>query len=226
MKIDRLYNYWRSSSSWRVRIALAHKGLDYEYVSVHLVDEGGKQNEDWFKAMNPMAQVPVLEFTHHDQTVHLGQSMAILEFLEEMVPQPALLPHDPLLRARARQMAEIINAGTQPLQNLKVIQRLRDEMGADWKGWCQDAIMSGLASFEAMARLSEGDDERSALFSVGERPSFADLCLIPQLYNARRFSCDLSGFTRILAIEERCNELEAFQLSHPDRQPDAATSGP
>jgi maleylpyruvate isomerase len=211
----KLYGYWRSSSSWRVRIALAFKGLDYEYAAIHLVDQGGIQHTDEHRARNPMEQVPVLEVETPDGQRPLGQSMAILEFLEEEHPEPALLPEDRFLRARTRQLAEIVNSGIQPLQNLSLLQRLGRSFEVDARAWCAPFIADGLRAFEELAEETAGD------FSVGDRPSFADICLVPQMYNARRFEVDMSQMGLLLDIERRCLALEAFEAAHPDQQPDA-----
>jgi maleylpyruvate isomerase len=211
----KLYGYWRSSSSWRVRIALAHKGLEYEYLPVHLVKDGGEQHQEAFKRLNPMGQVPLLVVDVDGVPHAIGQSMAILEYLEERYPASPLLPKGLVQRARARQLAEIVNSGIQPLQNLKVIQKLRDELGQDAKTWCAEAIVEGLAAYETLARPWAGT------YSVGDEVSFADLCLVPQLYNARRFGVDLEPYPTVLGIEAACLNLEAFEASHPDRQPDA-----
>lgn len=158
MKNVKLYNYWRSSSSWRVRIALHLKGVDYEYVPIHLVEEGGKQHTEWFKAMNPMEQVPVLEVELESGKIYLGQSPAIAEFLEEVVPEPSIFPGGTLDRAYVRQLGEIVNSGIQPLQNLTVIQRLRDQMEYEsWKTWCQHFIRSGLEKYETLLLTTAGD---------------------------------------------------------------------
>ncbi len=208
----KLYGYWRSSSSWRVRIVLTHKGLTYDYAAVHLRD--GVQRESWYRELNPAEQVPLLEVEIDGQTRRVGQSMAILDLLEQLHPQPALLPADPFLRARAIQLAEIVNSGTQPLQNLRVIQKLK-ALDQDAKAWCQDAISSGLGAYEASMRDVTGR------FSVGDAPSWADAMLVPQLYNARRFSVDLALFPNILRVEANCLALEAFNLTAPERMPDA-----
>ncbi len=205
----KLYNYWRSSSSWRVRIALNFKGLDYEYIPVHLVKDGGEQRLDWFAQKNPAKQVPLLEV----DGIALSQSMAILDYLEQRHPDPTLLPEDAYMRAHAIQLAEIINSGTQPLQNLLVIQKFKAQ-GWDAKLWCQEAIIAGLAAFEATL-------EHNGDFCVGQSPTWADLCLIPQLYNARRFEVDVSQWEKISAIEERALAHPAFAAAHPDKQPDA-----
>lgn len=216
----KLFSYWRSSSSWRVRIALAFKGIDYAYEAVHLVQNGGEQHADSYRARNPMKQLPTLEISTKGGTQHLAQSMAILEYLEETHPEPALLPADPFLRARARQLAEIVNSGIQPLQNLHLMQRLKASFEVegepvDARKWCAPFIADGLKAYETLAAETAGK------FSVGDNLSFADLCLIPQLYNARRFSVDLSAYPLLLQIEQNCQALDAFKESHPDAQPDA-----
>lgn len=206
----KLFTYWRSSSSWRVRIVLELKGLDYEYVPVHLINNGGEQKSIEHLAKNPMAQIPVLEVGD----VYISQSVAIFEYLEEMFPDTPLLPEDPVMRAYVRQLAEIVNSGTQPLQNLAVIQRLKG-MDIDPKPWCQHFIREGLLSFQKLSKASGGT------FSCGDEPTWADACLIPQLYNARRFDLDFSEFEYLSEIEERCSQLEAFSKAHASRQPDA-----
>lgn len=212
----KLYGYWRSSSSWRVRAGLEAKGLEYEYVAVHLVEDGGQQHADDFVARNPMHQVPLLEAEVGGERHRIGQSLAILEFLEEMAPLPGILPADPVERALCRQLAEIINSGTQPLQNLAVIQHLRDELGVDHVAFCQRYIRKGLLAYQATL------PEHAGPFSLpGMMPTVADMCLVPQLYNARRFSLEMSEFPRLLEIEARCMSHPAFERSHPDQQPDA-----
>lgn len=212
----KLYSYWRSSSSWRVRTALAFKDIDYEYVAIHLLEDGGIQHSEAHRSRNPMEQVPVLEVDIDGTTRHLSQSMAILEFLEELEPRPALLPEDTFLRARSRQLAEIVNSGIQPLQNLLLLQRLKESFDVHPRTWCAPFIDEGLRAYEALAEQTAGR------FSVGDEPTIADLCLIPQLYNARRFEVDMSDMELLLSIEENCLELDAFQKAHPDQQPDAA----
>lgn len=208
----KLYGYWRSSSSWRVRTVLALKGVEYDQEPVHLVLEGGQQHSAAHRARNALAQVPVLEL---DDGRHLTQSMAIMEYLEEAHPAPAVLPEDPFLRAKARQLAEVVNSGIQPLQNLALLLRLKADFDVDARAWCAPFIREGLVAYDAMAAELPGG------FSVGDAPSLADVCLVPQLYNARRFSVSLDDLPRLLEIEERCMALEAFQAAHPDQQPDA-----
>ena len=210
-----LYGYWRSSSSWRVRVALELKGLPYDNRPVHLIRDGGQQHVPAFGRKNAMNQIPVLEITDGPEVHHVSQSLAIMEFLEQRHPQVALLPGDALERAHVRQLSEIINAGTQPLQNLAVIQALRDELGQDHVAWCQRWIAKGLEAFEATLKAHDGS------FCAGATPTMADACLIPQLYNARRFNLDLSQYPRLLRIEQACASLPAFERAHPDAQPDA-----
>ncbi len=214
----KLYGYWRSSCTWRVRIALELKGLSYEVVPVHLIKDGGQQRAEGFRKLNPLAQVPVLE-VEDDGIQHLSQSLPIIEYLDERFPDPRLLPGTARHRARIRQLAEMVNAGTQPLQNLGVLGQL-SEVGAGEhkKAWAQHFIATGLAALEQASRQSAG------AFLVGDAPTLADLCLVPQLYNARRFDCELSAYPTLLSVESACEALDAFQKAHPDVQPDAERS--
>lgn len=217
----KLYTYWRSTSAWRVRIALAWKGVAHEAEAVHLVKDGGAQHTDTFRALNASEQVPVLALDDVDATgrpLHIAQSMAIIEYLEERFPSPPLLPADPWLRARARQLAEIVNSGIQPLQNLTVTDRL-EAGGGDAQAWRHHFISRGLAALEHTATVTAG------AFLVGDAPSVADVYLIPQLYNARRFSLDLTSYPTLTRVEAACEALPAFQTAHPDAQPDAPHSG-
>jgi maleylpyruvate isomerase len=207
----KLYNFWRSSASWRVRIGLAWKGLSYEYVPIHLVRDGGEQHGEAYRAVNPMEQVPTLEL---DDGRRLSQSLAILEYLEETVPEPPLLPREPYLRAKARQLAEIVNAGIQPLQNTDTQAQLKSR-GVDEKEWVRYFQARGLGALEASARATAGR------FLVGDAPSLPDLCLVPQLYHARRFHIDVAQWPLLVRVEEACMALEPFQIAHCDRQPDA-----
>ncbi len=211
----KLLGYWRSSASYRVRIALHHKGVPFEYVSVHLVKDGGEQFRDDYRAKNPMAQVPTLEVEEAGVVHRLGQSLPIIEWLEERYPDPPLLPADSFLRARSRQLAEIINSGIQPFQNLSVLRFVKAELGGDEQAFARRFIEKGLAAFQAVAEPAAGR------FSVGDAPTVADACLVPQLYAARRFGVDLSPFPLLVRIEEQCASLAAFQAAHPDRQIDA-----
>ncbi|MEZ4316017.1 MAG: maleylacetoacetate isomerase [Myxococcota bacterium] len=205
----KLYGYWRSSASWRVRIGLNLKGVAYTYVAVNLL--ASEQKADTHAERNPMRQVPVLEL---DDGTRLTQSLAILDWIDHTQPGPGLYPTSPLDRARAITLAEIVNAGIQPLQNLTVLGKLT-ALGADPKAWSRDAIQTGLEALQAAAAPS------ARAFLVGDQPSVADICLVPQLYNARRFDCDLDRLALLTAIEARCAALPAFQAAHPDQQPDA-----
>jgi maleylpyruvate isomerase len=215
MKNLRLYSYWRSSASWRVRIGLNLKGLKYEYTAVHLLQDGGQQHSDAYRALNPMRTVPTLEWTAEDGSVRrLSQSLAILELLEASRPTPAFLPKDLYLQGKARMLAEMVNSGVQPLVNLSVLQRIKDELKGDDKAWAAYWIARGLEAVEGAVKSTAGR------YCVGDEVSLADICVIPQLYGARRFGVDLAPYPTVLRIEAACNELPAFQAAHPDRQPD------
>lgn len=215
MKDLRLYSYWRSSASWRVRIGLNLKGLKHEYVAVHLLQDGGQQHAEGYRALNPMRTVPTLEWTAGDGTVRrLSQSLAILELLEATCPTPAFLPKDAYLAGKARMLAEMVNSGVQPLVNLSVLQRIKDELKGDDKAWAAYWIARGLEAVEAAVKPTAGR------YCVGDEVSLADICVVPQLYGARRFGVDLAAYPTVLRIEAACNELPAFQAAHPDRQPD------
>ena len=204
----RLHGYWRSSSTWRVRIVLDEKGIEYEPVPVNLLH--GSHSEPEYLARNPMGQVPALEL---DDGRMLTQSVAILEYLEQVHPSPPMLPAEAVERARVRAMVEIVNSGVQPLQNLAVLKAL-DTLGADRKQWSTRWIDKGLAVLESMA-------SEHGPWLVGSGPTFAEACLIPQLYNARRFGMDVAQYPRLHRCEAACMERPAFQSSHPDQQPDA-----
>lgn len=210
----KLYSYWRSSASWRARIGLALKGVAYEYVAVNLLKDGGEQHGDAYRAVNPMQQVPTLVL---DDGRHISQSLAILAYLDETIASPPLLPADPYLRARARQLAELVNAGIQPLQNTGPLRELKAR-GVDDKAWAQHFIARGLDALE----LSAG--ETAGAFLVGDAVTMADVCLVPQLHNARRFGLDPARWPLLARVEAACARLEPFQSAHPDRQPDAVQS--
>jgi maleylpyruvate isomerase len=212
-----LHSYWRSSASHRVRIGLGLKRLAFEYVSINIL--AGAQKADAYRAKNPMAQVPTLEITEDDGArVTLTQSLPILEYLDERWPDPPLLPRDPYLRAKARGLAEIVNAGIQPMQNTSTLRRIK-KLGGDDLEWVQPFIADGLAAF---ARVMA---ETAGAFCVGDSPTIADCCLVPQLFAARRYRVELGqDLERLLAIEARCLALPAFADAMPDRQPDAVPS--
>jgi maleylacetoacetate isomerase len=214
----RLHGYWRSSASYRVRIALAYKGLEFEYVPVHLVRAGGEQYSPGYRALNPQSRVPALE----SPDGILTQSMAIMEWLEEVYPEPALLPRSSGERARVRSLAQIMVADVQPLQNVSVTRFLQGTLNADdaaLKTWQREWVGRGLRAFEEMLAQAPGAGD----FCVGDAPTLADVCLVPQCHSARRFGVDPADYPRIAHIEKACADLPAFRRAAPDRQPDAVT---
>ena len=218
MSALRLYSYWRSSASYRVRIALELKGLDYDYLPVHLVQDGGVQYSAAYREINPQSRVPTLE----TPAGVLTQSMAIMEWLEETYPEPALLPGDAYARAQLRGMAQLLVADIQPLQNLSVTSYLRDAVHADEaavKLWLHHWVSRGLSALESLlVRLPVSGE-----FCLGATPTLADVCLVPQCYSARRFGVELSAWPRIARIEQACAVLPAFQRAAPEQQPDAVS---
>lgn len=208
----RLFGYWRSSATWRVRAALELKRIDYEIVPVNLLKS--EQKADAYRLKNPLAQVPVLEIREGGGVRSMSQSVAIIELLEELYPEPALLPTDPWQRARARQIAEVINSGIQPLHNLTVLDALAN-LGGDREAWARGAIERGFDALEALAELVPGP------WLVSDGPTIAEIFLVPAVYAARRNGVDLNRYPRLALCDAVCRELPAFLLSHPDRQPDA-----
>lgn len=212
----KLYSYWRSSASYRVRIALNIKGLAYETMPVHLMRDGGEQFSNAYRALNPQARVPMLV----DGDFHLNQSQAILEYLEALHPQPALAPTEPRAQARVRAFCLTITADIQPLQNTSVLKYLDEQLkvGEDGRNsWLRHWITRGLAALEDELR-----DAPDTPFVFGDTPSWADCVLVPQVYAAQRFGCDAARFPRLARVAAHCNTLPAFQRAHPDAQPDAA----
>jgi maleylpyruvate isomerase len=208
-----LYSYFRSSSAWRVRIALAWKKIPFEIVPVHLVRAGGEQHSPAFAARNALEQVPVLEVSDETGEFVLTQSIAILEYLEERFPEPALLPKEPELRARVRQLSEIVNSGIQPFQNVG-FQKILKAAGADASAIANAHIARGLTALEGIAKTTAGR------FLVRDGVTYADTFLVPQLYAARRFGVDVQKFPTLLRVEAECLALPAFQAADPNAQPD------
>ena len=208
----KLHGYFRSSASYRVRIALNLKGLSAEQLTHHL--RRGEQRDPSYLAINPQGLVPTLQ---DDRGAVLTQSLAIIEWLDETHPEPPLLPKDPLRRAKVRAFAQALACDTHPVQNLKVLNRLRqlglaEEKVTEWAAWTN---REGLSACEALVAHEAGP------FCFGDTPSLADLCLVPQLGNARRFGVDLAGFPRLLKAETAAKSIKAFADAAPDRQPDA-----
>ncbi|KGL78417.1 Maleylacetoacetate isomerase, partial [Tinamus guttatus] len=201
-----LYSYFRSSCSWRVRIALALKGIAYNQVPVNLLKDGGQQHSAEYKILNPMQQVPALKI----DGITLSQSLAIIHYLEETRPSPRLLPQDPKKRAQVRMISDHIVSGIQPLQNVSVLERV----GEKKLEWAQHYIKSGFQALEQILQHTAGR------YCVGDEVSMADLCLVPQVFNAERYKVDLAPYPTIIRINKALLELEAFQVSHPSRQPD------
>jgi maleylpyruvate isomerase len=209
----RLYGYWRSSSTWRVRIGLGLKGLAWEPAIVNLL--AGEQWSDAHRARSPLAQVPVLEVEEDGRTRRLVQSMAILEWLDERFPDPPLLPPDLDGRARVRALAEHVNSGIQPLQNSLTLRMLKEKLPGYDREWARFHISNGLVALERAV----GDGE-AGRFCHGDAPGLADCYLVPQLGNARRFEVDLAPYPLLRRIDEACAALAPFQAAHPERQPD------
>ena len=208
----KLYNYFRSSASFRVRIALQLKGLPFDYIPVHIARGDHKKPE--FASLSADTLVPLLD----TGSAHLSQSMAIIEYLDETQPEPALLPKDALGRARVRALAQSIACEIHPLNNLRVLKYLVKELKVDdeakntwYRHWCRD----GLQAFERqLAQLPAGR------YSYGDTPTLVDCCLVPQIFNARRFDTDLSGLPRTMVAFDACMALDAFQKAQPSSCPD------
>jgi len=208
-----LYTYYRSSSSYRVRLALNLKNLAYKIKPVHLLKDGGEQYKDEYRKMNAAGRIPLLEHIGY----FVAQSMAIVEYLEENFPDKPLLPQNVVDRAYVRQLCEIVNSDIQPLQNLSVLKKLTTDHGfseADKQAWCHHWISLGLESFEKLVQTKHGR------FCFGDTPTAADCFLIPQVYNANRFAVDISQYPIISQINESFLEIEEAQMAHPDVQPD------
>jgi maleylpyruvate isomerase len=212
----KLYTYFRSSAAYRVRVALNLKGLAYDALPVHLLRNGGEQLTEAYRAVNPSMLLPTLE----DDGVVIGQSLAIIEYLEETHPQPPLLPADAADRARVRSLALAVAADTHPLGNLRVLKYLKGQMGLSEEvklEWQQHWLRNGMATLEAHL----AGDTRTGRFCHGDTPTLADCCLVPQVFSAQRFGVDLAPYPAIMRIHANCAALPAFQQAHPSQQPDA-----
>tara|TARA_B100000609_G_scaffold199139_1_gene200855 strand:- start:18757 stop:19449 length:693 start_codon:yes stop_codon:yes gene_type:complete len=215
----KLYSYFRSSCSYRVRIALYHKGLDFSYVPVHLVKDGGQQHAETYKQRNSMGQVPTLELIDNDGSISatLTQSVAILEYLEEVYPDPPLLPKDSIERAKVRQIVEIVNSGIQPIQNLHVMQKISSSFDvemAEAKKWAAFWVAHGFRGLEPVLAQTSGQ------FAFGDQVTLADAFIVPQHYNAKRFGIDMTPFPNIAKVVDNALSLDAFQRARPEVQPD------
>jgi len=208
-----LYNYFRSSCSWRVRIALALKNINYECKSIHLVNNGGEQNSQDYKKINSISQVPTLII----ENKILTQSIPIIEFLDELYPSSRIIPSDKEIRFKSQEIANIVSTYIQPLQNLSTMQylvknfKISDQQKLDWsRNW----IQKGFESIEVLL----GKDTYK--FTVSDEVTLSDLLIVPQVYNAKRFNIDITKFPLINKITQDLLQLEAFQVSHPHNQPD------
>ncbi|MET0319453.1 MAG: maleylacetoacetate isomerase [Duganella sp.] len=212
----KLYTYFRSSAAYRVRIALALKGLGYEALPVHLLRHGGEQLQQAYRAVNPSGLVPTLQ----DGEISLGQSLAIIEYLDETRPQAPLLPADAAGRARVRALALTVAADTHPLGNLRVLKYVTGELQQTEEAklaWQQHWLRTGMATLEALL----AGDAHTGRFCHGDQPGLADCCLAPQVFSAQRFGVDLAPYPTVMRIHEACAALPAFQRAHPSQQPDA-----
>jgi maleylacetoacetate isomerase len=209
----KLYSYFRSSAAYRVRIALNLKGIGYETQSIHLVKDGGHNKRPEFRAVNPQMRVPVLVTTAGDVLI---QSLAIIEYLDETHPQPPLLPKDPLARARVRALAELIACDIHPLNNTSPLRYLKNTMAQQQSAideWYRHWVVTGLEALEEL--MTPGP------FACGSEITMADLCLVPQVANARRLNVPLERFPKIVGVDRACLAIAAFDRARPENQPDA-----
>lgn len=214
----KLYSYYRSSSSYRVRIALNIKGVKYDIEPVHLVRNGGEQHSDSYKKLNPQELVPTLVDGDHTIT----QAQAIMEYLEETIPEPALLPKDPYARAFARQISMICIADIHPINNLRVLNYITNDLGASQSQkmeWYHHWIKLGFDALEKEI-VNNPFHKKDSGFCIGNGVTMADVSLIPQVYNAARYEMDLSAWPTIASINEKCLSLKAFDDASPEKQPD------
>ena len=214
----KLYTYFRSSAAYRVRIALNLKNLEYEAIPVHLVKDGGQHLKEDYRRVNPAGAVPALA----DRELSLSQSLAIIEYLDEAYPYPPLLPADPAARARVRAIALDIACEIHPINNLRVLKYLTGQLGLTEEqknAWYRHWVEVGLASVEA--RLTTGPNAAlTGKYCHGDHPTLADCCLVPQVFNARRFGCRLDHVPTVVRIDAECRTLPAFTRAAPENQPD------
>ena len=215
-----LYSYFRSSASFRVRIAMNLKGLGFDYKPIHLVRHGGEQHSAGFLALNPDGLVPVMIDDTREPPLRITQSLAIIEYLDETHPEPALLPHEATERARVRSLALAIACEIHPLNNLRVLRYLKQEIKVDEAvkdAWYRHWVETGLGAFEEQLTSSP----MTGTFCHGDTPTLADITLVPQIFNAQRFDCDLSACPTTMRIFETCMTVDAFRRAAPPAQPDA-----
>jgi len=209
----KLYSYFRSSAAYRVRIALNLKGLPYEMVPIHLTKDGGRQHTPEFRSINPQARVPALELSSGEV---LTQSLAIIEYLDDINPEPPLLPADALGRAKSRAIAQTIACDIHPLNNLIALQYLRRQLKHEQPeidAWYHHWIIEGFSALETMLTPDP--------YACGSHVTIADICLVPQVANARRLKVPLDRFPKIVAVDAACLKLPAFDKARPENQPDA-----
>jgi maleylpyruvate isomerase len=209
----KLYSYFRSSAAYRVRIALNLKGVAYETAPIHLVKDGGHNKRPEFRAVNPQMRVPVLVTPAGDV---LTQSLAIIEYLDETYPEPALLPRDPIARAKVRALAELIACDIHPLNNIGPLRYLKSDLRQEQSvidTWYHHWVLAGFEALEALLQPSP--------YSFGNQVTVADACLVPQIYNAKRLKVPLEKFPKILGVDAACLALPAFERARPENQPDA-----
>jgi maleylpyruvate isomerase len=208
-----LYSFFRSSAAYRVRIALNLKGLDYTIAPIHLSRDGGRQKTAEYRAINPQMRVPALALPNSDVLI---QSLAIIEYLEETHPEPPLLPRDPSARAQVRAVADIVACDIHPINNVGPLNYLRSKLGhaeAEINAWYAHWITLGFEAIEALIRPEP--------YAFGAQPSLADVFLVPQVFNARRFNVPLDRFPKIAGVDAKCLKLAAFDQARPENQPDA-----
>jgi maleylpyruvate isomerase len=209
----KLYSYFRSSAAYRVRIAFNLKGLGYDTLAIHLQKEGGQNRKPAYRAINPQMRLPTLELEDGER---ITQSLAIIEYLDEVHPQPPLLPSEPVARAQVRALAQLVACDIHPLNNIGPLRYLKNELGQDQfkiDAWYHHWVREGFDALEAMIRPGP--------YAYGAEVTLADICLVPQVANARRLKVPLAPYPKIAAVDAACAELEAFEQARPENQPDA-----